>query len=169
MPCSAAIRNVYVAAGMTLSSPVQREAESSEYGACRFGLDGQAVVFRVAKTTPTKLGQFVTLWKRPRQGDAIAPLAAGDQVDFVVIEVAQGGQRGQFIFDKSILIRKGVLFSADHAGKRAIRVYPPWTSPVARDAVRTQQWQSDYFLHLSGTGSADPAQTKRLFGSASRP
>lgn len=169
MPCSAAIRQVYEVAGMTLSSPVLREAESAEYGACRFELDGQAVVFRVARTTPAKLGQFVTLWKRRRPGDAIAPLAAADQLDFVVVEVAQGGQRGQFVFDKSILIRKGVLSSADHAGKRAIRVYPPWTSPVARDAVRTQQWQLGCFLHLSASGSADPAQTKRLFGNSSKP
>jgi hypothetical protein len=169
MPSSAAITQVYLAAGMTLSGPVLREAESGEYGACRFELDGRAVVFRVAKTTPTKLGQFVTLWKRPGPGDAIAPLAAADRVDFVVVEVAQAGQRGQFVFDKSILIRKGVLSSADHPGKRAIRVYPPWTSPVAKDAVRTQQWQRHYFLYFSDSGSADPAQTRRLFGNASNP
>lgn len=154
---------------MTLSSPVLREGESGEYGACRFELDGQAVVFRVAKTTPAKLGLFVTLWKRPLPGDAIAPLAAADQLDFVVVEVAQAGQRGQFVFDKRILIGKGVLSSADHAGKRALRVYPPWTSPVAKDAVRTQQWQLAYFLHLSATGSADPPHTRRLFGNTSKP
>ncbi|MBX6964218.1 MepB family protein [Alcaligenes faecalis] len=37
----------------------QTEAESSEYGAFCFGLDGHTIILRVAKTTPTKLGQFI--------------------------------------------------------------------------------------------------------------
>lgn len=49
----------------------RREVASSEYGACRLGLDDYTIVFRVAKTTPTKIGQFVTIWKRPIQGATI--------------------------------------------------------------------------------------------------
>ncbi|MGO3869227.1 MAG: MepB family protein [Alcaligenes sp.] len=37
----------------------QSEAGSSEYGAFGFGLDSHTIVFQVAKTTPTKLGQFI--------------------------------------------------------------------------------------------------------------
>lgn len=37
----------------------QAEAESSEYGAFGFGLDSHTIVFQVAKTTLTKIGQFI--------------------------------------------------------------------------------------------------------------
>jgi hypothetical protein len=37
------------------------EAESAEYGAYTFELNDLSVRFRVAKITPTKIGQFVTL------------------------------------------------------------------------------------------------------------
>ena len=48
-------------------------------------------------------------------------------------------------------------------GKRAIRVYPPWVKPVAKEAVRTQQWQLRYFLPLEQSGNADSVQVRRLF------
>lgn len=151
---------------MTLSGAVIREPEGAAYGACRCRLDGHAVVMRTAKTTPTKVGQFVTLWKRPLPGGEIAPLDCGDEVDFVVVLVEGDGQRGQFIFSKQVLIEHGVLSSPAHAGKRAMRVYPPWSLPLAPQALRTQQWQLDHFLHCSADGSADPAQARRLFGAA---
>nr|WGE07832.1 MepB family protein [Bacillus subtilis] len=31
-------------------------------------------------------------------------------------------------------------------GKTAFRVYPPWTEPVSKQAVKTQQWQLRYFF-----------------------
>ena len=34
-------------------------------------------------------------------------------------------------------------------GKRAIRVYPPWSYPVAKVAIKTQQWQLRYFVALA--------------------
>ena len=48
-------------------------------------------------------------------------------------------------------------------GKRAIRVYPPWVKPVAKEAVRTQHWQLQYFRPLEQSGSADSVQVRRLF------
>jgi hypothetical protein len=41
-------------------------SEGIEYGACSFELDGQKIIGRVSKITPTKTGQFVTIWKRRR-------------------------------------------------------------------------------------------------------
>lgn len=79
---------IYQLAEIILTQAVQHEEESSEYGACRLGLNGHCVVFRVAKTTPTKTGQFVTLWKRSTLGGKIAPLDSGDGIDFVIISVA---------------------------------------------------------------------------------
>ena len=41
-----------------------KEKESAEYGAYTFELAGFSIKYRVAKITPTKIGQFVTLWRR---------------------------------------------------------------------------------------------------------
>lgn len=160
----AAIEQIYEPAGMILTDEAQREEESAEYGACRFGLDGQTIVYRVAKTTPTKIGQFVTLWKRPTPASEIAPLDTGDGVAFVVVSVADETHCGQFVFDQKILAAKGVMSIDGDGGKRAIRVYPPWARPVAKQAIRTQQWQLKYFLSLEQNGSADAVQVRRLFG-----
>jgi hypothetical protein len=135
-------------AGLALTRAAQRENESAEYGACRLHLDGSAVVFRVAKTTPTKLGQFVTIWRRPRPGENITPLDSGDGVDLVIVRVADACRQGYFVFPQQALIKYGVMSCSGKGGKRAIRVYPPWCSPVASAALKTQQWQLRYFVSL---------------------
>ena len=43
------MRNMYMPAGVQLTDLPLCEAESAEYGASRFGLDGNPIVFRVAK------------------------------------------------------------------------------------------------------------------------
>ncbi|AYG69666.1 MULTISPECIES: MepB family protein [unclassified Rhizobium] len=159
-----AIRDIYEYAGMHVTHPLQPEAESAEYGACRFGLDGHTIAFRVAKTTPTKIGQFVTIWKRPTPGSEIAPLDITDGVQFVVVNVADTAYRGQFIFNQKLLLAKGIMSRNGKGGKRAIRVYPPWSFPTAKDAIRTQQWQTQYFLPLATDGTAaSPEQVRKLF------
>jgi len=153
---------MFESAGLKLSAPVVFEMESADYGACRFEVDAKRVVFRVAKTTPSKVGQFVTLWKRPQPNGVIAPIDASDPVDFVVVHSSNTERSGHFVFDKSVLIKMGVLSSQQHAGKRAIRLYPPWSHPVAIDAVKTQSWQLPYFLELAEDGSADFAHARKL-------
>lgn len=158
-----AVRDVYTCAGMQMTEPLQAEPESAEYGACRFGLDGHSIAFRVAKTTPTKVGQFVTIWKRAAPGQEIAPLDITDDVQFVVISVADNGHRGQFIFSQALLLAKGIISRHGKGGKRAIRVYPPWSKPTAKDAIRTQQWQMQHFLPLAPDGTAEAASMVRMF------
>ncbi|MGK5073367.1 MepB family protein [Janthinobacterium sp. ZB1P44] len=124
------------------------EAESAEYGACRADLHGKRLVLRVAKTTPTKTGQFVTVWKRPHSDADIAPLDEADPVDAVIIAVADGdgARHGFFIFPRSALIERGVMSRAGQGGKRALRVYPPWCAPESTLAQRTQRWQAQWFV-----------------------
>jgi hypothetical protein len=124
------------------------EAESAEYGACRAELHGKRLVLRVAKTTPTKTGQFVTVWKRPHAGAEIAPLDEADPVDAVIIAVADGdgARHGFFIFSRAVLIERGVMSRAGAGGKRALRVYPPWCAPESIQAQRTQRWQAQWFV-----------------------
>ncbi|WP_328880426.1 MepB family protein [Streptomyces sp. NBC_00299] len=55
---AAAKEFVYDPCGFTCSQPVP-EPESAEYAAHAFTLDGLSVRFRAARTTPTKVGQFV--------------------------------------------------------------------------------------------------------------
>ncbi len=149
-----------------MSGPPAPEAEGAAYGARRCQLDGRTLLFRVAKTTPTKTGQFVTLWKRPSPGAAIAPFDAHDAIDAVVVLAASEAQSGYFIFSKPALIAHGVFSSTAQAGKRAIRLYPPWSEALAPQAVKSQRWQAHYFLYCSADGSADPVQARRMLGFA---
>ncbi|WP_440974341.1 MepB family protein [Pseudomonas koreensis] len=71
--------------------------------------------------------------------------------------------RGQFVFDQNILASKDIMAVNGKGGQRAIRVYPPWVKPVAKEAVRSQQWQLRYFLPLEQTGCADSVQVPLLF------
>ncbi len=142
---------------------IEIEKESKEYEACRFSLAGKQVVFRSGKITPTKVGQFVTLWKRPHPGSKPAPLSAEDGIDFVVVNVSDGSQHGQFVFNRSILIDKGILAGAKR-GKTAFRIYPSWSKPTAKDAIATQNWQLRYFFRIDG--KIDFEKVKRLFTSS---
>lgn len=40
-------------------------------------------------------------------------------------------------------------------GKLSFRIYPPWSKPVAKEAIRTQEWQLKYFLPINEDGTAD--------------
>ncbi len=134
------------------------ESESSEYGACTFTLNNSNILFRTAKITPTKIGQFVTLWKRVAQGP-IQPFESSDSIDFFIISVRKEEHFGLFIFPKSVLIRKEIV-SDKKEGKRAIRVYPPWDITNSKQAQKTQKWQLDYFLEIPQNPVADLNQTK---------
>ena len=137
------------------------EAESADYGACRAELDGKRLVLRVAKTTPTKTGQFVTIWKRPHPDAEIAPLDEADPVDVVIIAVSDGARHGFFIFPRKVLLERGVMSRAGAGGKRALRVYPPWCAPESIQAQRTQRWQAACFV-----APGDPRRLEQLLEQA---
>ena len=151
--------NACSAAGIGVTAPPEAESESADYGAWRVGLDGRSVVIRSARVTPTKIGQFVTLWKR-REKD-IAPLDSADDVDFAAIYVSDGEKVGWFIFDRAALLAHDVMSRDGAGGKRALRVYPPWCAPLARQAVRSQQWQLNFFV-AAGAGVDDARSARRL-------
>jgi hypothetical protein len=140
------------------------ELESSEYGACSFELNQLAIRFRVSKITPTKIGQFVTLWKRNGKGP-IEPFDRTDVLDLVIISARHETNFGHFIFPKSVLFEKGILSLNGKGGKRAIRVYPPWDIAINKQAQTTQKWQLNYFLDLSDEKEIDFNRAKILYGS----
>ena len=136
--------------------------ESHEYGACSFKINGKAVQFRVSKITPKKTGQFVTIWKRNKQG-ITQPFEETDPIDFIVISSRSGDNFGQFIFPKSVLVDKGIITRKNKEGKRGIRVYPPWDKPINKQAIKTQSWQLRYFENIQDNNPAEFSLTKSLF------
>ncbi len=125
------------------------DKESQEYDACSFTIGNKQILFRTGKTTPTKIGQFVTLWKRVNNGP-IAPYDLHDPIDLFIILTKNNEEVGQFIFPKSILYKHGILSDHGQGGKRAMRIYAPWDKPTSKQAIKTQTWQVKYFYYIPG-------------------
>ncbi len=135
--------------------------ESKEYFACSFHLNESRIIFRKAKITPKKVGQFVTFWKRSNSGP-IEPFHENDDFDFFVINCSSEDNFGQFIFPKTVLIEKGIVSSNNKEGKRAFRVYPIWEKPTSKQAEKTQNWQKDYFISLTNNIDFDIVKKKYI-------
>ncbi|POA19654.1 hypothetical protein C1886_11550 [Pseudomonas sp. FW300-N1A1] len=162
-PLLTAINTLYLPAALQCSADYSADIEAREYGGFRFTLDDRQIVFRVAKITPTKVGQFVTLWKRACADGVIAPLDSAVGIDFVVVHVTDEGQSGQFIFDRETLLSLGVMSRSGVGGKRALRVYPPWSKPSARQAWQTQRWQVEYFVPVTPFELTSTVRVRALF------
>lgn len=157
----AAQKLIYEPSGLILDNLV-KEKESDEYGAFTFEINNKRIAFRVAKITPTKIGQFVTFWKRIGSGP-IMPYDINDPFDFLVVSVRNDQHFGQFIFPNTVLLKKGVLSQNDLGGKRAIRVYPPWDVTDSRQAKSTQAWQLMYFFEITHNNDIDTTRVQMLF------
>jgi hypothetical protein len=137
------------------------QKESTEYFAATFRINDMNIVYRVAKITPTKIGQFVTVWKRNNNGP-IEPFHISDNINLFIISTRSENNFGQFIFPKSVLHDKGILSDKFKEGKRAMRVYPPWDETTSKQAKKTQQWQLDYFLEIHEDQPIDLTRAKML-------
>lgn len=153
---------VYNLCKFTCSKPLI-ESQNAAYGAYVYNLNDLSIRFRVAKVTPTKIGQFVTLWKRIGDGP-IQPYDVSDTVDFFVICVRKGNRLGQFVFPKAVLNEQDIISNKGKGGKRAIRVYPPWDKPTSKQAKKTQEWQLKYFLDIPQNTVIDRVRAKTLYG-----
>jgi hypothetical protein len=122
--------------------------ESAEYAAFTFKINEKYVHYREAKITPTKIGQFVTFWKRDKNG-ITASFDVSDDLDFAIISVRKETQWGLFIFTKKILHEHGILSDENRDGKRGFRVYPPWDIAENKQAIKTQIWQSKHFFDVN--------------------
>lgn len=140
---------------------LQKENESQEYSAYRFELNDKKICYREAKITPTKTGQFVTLWKRNKNG-IIEPFDYSDSIDFVIVSVRKDFNWGQFIFPKKVLLEKGIFSTPNKEGIRATRVYPPWDETTSKQAQKTQKWQLDYFFPFTDQNDIDWKNIKKI-------
>lgn len=153
---------VYNPCNLNYSEPIH-EPHNAEYGAYMFNLNALTIRFRVAKITPTKIGQFVTLWERIGDGP-IQPYDISDSADLFVISTRKENHLGQFIFPKAVLGNQDILSNKGEGGKRAIRVYPPWDNPTSRQALKTQKWQLEYFLEIPTDKPLDFLRVQTLYG-----
>lgn len=141
---------------------VTSEAEGKAYGASDFLLNQREIKFRIAKKTPTKTGQFVTLWTRGIER-VTRPYNCSDSIDLVVISTRHNDFFGQFIFPKAALIKQKILSDELQEGKRGFRVYAPWDSGLNNQAQKNQNWQIEYFLEFPKKGVIDYARAQYLY------
>jgi hypothetical protein len=134
--------------GLAHTTPAP-EKESADYAAHTFNISTHTVKFRAAKITPTKTGQFVTLWKREANGP-IQPFDTSDRIDLFIISARSKAHFGIFIFPAGVLLERRILSGNGKEGKRAMRIYPPWDTAVNPQAIKTQQWQLNYFVDPAG-------------------
>ena len=151
---------LYDKCGFRLTN-LQLNLESTAYGACSFELNGYAVEHRISKVTPTKTGQFVTIWKRNKNG-ITEPFDISDHIDFIVITSKSGDKIGQFIFPTAVLADNGIITQNGKMGKRGIRVYPSWDIPTNQQAEKTQNWQQKYFVSIENDNTTDVDLARRL-------
>jgi hypothetical protein len=135
--------------------------ESAGYGACCFRLNGRRIQYRVSKITPKKAGQFVTIWKRNKNG-ITEPFDMSDGIDFIIISSQSGDHFGQFIFPVTVLADKGIITRNANEGKRGIRVYPPGAIATNKQAEKTQAWQTEHFITIRTDNSTDLDLAKTL-------
>lgn len=153
-------RLVYDNCGFDLTE-LKLNLDSVEYGACSFKLNGKRIQHRVSKITPTKTGQFVTIWKRSKDG-ITEPFNFSDDMDFIIITSRSGDNLGQFIFPKTVLADKGIITHNGKNGKRGIRVYPPWDVVSNKQAEKSQSWQTKYFIAINNDNSTNLTLPKKL-------
>lgn len=144
---------VYDVCGLEFKN-VQLHSESTEYAACSFDLNGNKIEHRCSKITPTKIGQFVTIWKRNNEG-ITTPFDVSDGIDFIIITTRSGDHFGQFVFPIAVLVEKDIVSRNGKGGKRGICVYPSWDMPTSKQAMASQEWQSKFFLPIKDTSSTD--------------
>lgn len=142
---------------------IREEAQNSDYGAGIFQLNSKSVRFRVGKTTPSKVGQFVPFWEKDENHKNQA-FSYGKATDLLVINTFTRTNRfGQFVFPKEVLLKQKILKTASTKGKMAIRVYPIWDKPTSKQAIETQKWQLEYFVETNGPNNLPRQKLLELY------
>ena len=161
------INEVIYKPNQLIVASTEEEQQNIEYAAGTFELINKLAVktvrFRVAKQTPTKVGQFVTFWEKDAK-DMNQPFQYNKSPDLLVITTFKDNNTfGQFVFPKDILLRNDILQSHSTKGKMGIRVYPSWDKPTSNTAIKTQNWQLDYFFKVNDTDIRPTEKIRALY------
>lgn len=136
------------------------EQWNQEYEAFNFEFSGVDFKSRLAKKTPKKAGYFVAFWRK-NETNKNRPFNFEESKDKLIINILDGSKKGQFVFPKELLFKKGIISSEKHKGKMAIRVYPSWEKDLNKTAISTQKWQVPYFLDF--TNGFEKEKIKELY------
>lgn len=139
--------NFFIDAGISISV-VEPESHNAEYHGVRFHLNKYPVRFRKAKVTPAKQGLFVVAWEK-NKNRVNQPYHYDTAPDFMMVYCEESDNKGLFIFDKNTLLKNKILSSHNQKGKMGFRVYPSWSIASSPQALKTQKWQSEYFIDLN--------------------
>lgn len=139
--------------------------ESHKYSAHGFALNGIKAQFQLAKITPSKTGQFVTIWQRDDKG-ITQPYKIDDNFTLYIIAVKDNNKQGVFIFPKAELYKHKILAGESSKGKRGIRVYASWDAALSKQAQKTKNWQTQFFIDLSSAVDIDITLAKNLLGNS---
>lgn len=137
------------------------EPQNKDYGGGRFKLGDLSIRYRVAKTTPKKIGQFVAFWQKLAGKNS--PYSDDEGVDLFVINTFTHDRYGQFVFPREVLIKQEILTQGKRQGKMGIRVYPIWDHPISSQAQATQRWQLPYFIEFGQDSEGDSVDLRRLY------
>ncbi|MDL4839449.1 MepB family protein [Aquibacillus rhizosphaerae] len=142
---------------------IREEAQNSDYGAGIFQLNSKSIRFRVAKITPTKIGQFVAFWEKDsnHKNQAFSTEKATDLL--VINTFTSENDFGQFVFPKEVLVKQNILKTATTKGKMAMRVYPGWETPTSKQAIETQKWQLEYFVEVKKPNHLSVQELLKLY------
>ena len=127
---------------------IQEERHNQAYEGCLFSIDQHLFRSRLAKKTPKKKGYFVVFWEKDSQQHNQA-YSFEESPDRVIVTVIDDDKCGQFLFPKEVLRKQSVLRTEESKGKMALRVYPNWEKDLSDAALKTQKWQSPYFISLT--------------------
>lgn len=117
----------------------------------------QKICMGLAHQTPKKIGQFFIFYQYCNKKTVSFK---DNEVDYLVVVYKEQSseyiennshpdktRHGYFIFNTEILIKQGILATAEQRGKWAFRVYAPWCKTDSYQAIKTQKWQCEYFYH----------------------
>lgn len=129
---------------------IEKDHDNVDYCGVSIWFENFKMKFRMAKITPKKTGQFVTLWKK-NFAHKNEPYHLDDDFDYFIIATKEHQRFGFFFFPKQVLVKHSILSSDNKVGKMGFRVYPVWDNPTNKQAARTQQWQGKYFVDFADT------------------
>ena len=94
---------------------MSEESQNVLYEGFRFRLKNKTFRSRLAKKTPTTKGYFVALWEKDNHAKN-RPFDYESSPDFLIINVIDFKNQGQFIFPKALLAQKKILLSLNSIG-----------------------------------------------------
>ncbi|MDT1996237.1 MepB family protein [Carnobacterium divergens] len=161
--CMLQIDSIFYRPNQFVVKNLAEEVQNREYAGGVFQLNQLSIRFRVAKITPTKIGQFVAFWEKDplNKNQAFHEM---ESPDLLVVTTFLGERIGQFVFPKGVLIEQHILRTDSQKGKMAMRVYPSWDSPTSKQAQVTQKWQLDYFVEFTDNRDSFKVRLEALYG-----